>query len=280
MTTPVTLALLAMILIGTGDAINKRARQLDIPIGSYLIIQTIFYTSTVLLLVLVSGNIRLQPADLVYALFGAVSGFAGFTLMLSSLTHGHASINYAIFRSSFVFSTAAALLLLNERLLLTKVIGIALACSAIVLFFYQPKRNNAKHKSLITALAAMLAAASFQIIMKLSTHVFSSPLSFLLLMSIFFGGFVLFYNMISGSFRFPAKTFLLAPINGIFMAVATFFYVTALQRGELSTVVPIIQLSFVVTAILSALFLHENIGALKVFGIICAAIAITILGMF
>lgn len=269
-----------MMLIGAADAINKRARQQAVPIGSYLIIQSLSYTLIVLLLALLSGGIKWQRADLVFSLLAAIFGFAGFTLMLHSLTHGHASVNYAIFRSSFVFSAAAAVLLLNEQLYVSKIIGIALACLAIFLFFYEPKRQTVMHKSLFIAMVAMFVAAGFQLIVKLSTQVFSSPLSFILLMNIFFGIFVLVYNIIFGSFKFPGATFVFAPINGILMAIATFFYVTALQKGELSTAMPIIQLSFIITAISSALFLKEDIGMFKVLGIICAAIAIIILGIF
>jgi drug/metabolite transporter (DMT)-like permease len=280
LTPSITAAFLAMLLIGAADAINKRARQQAVPIGSYLIIQSLFYTLIVLVLALLSGGIKWQRADLVFSLLAAIFGFAGFTLMLHSLTHGHASVNYAIFRSSFIFSTAAAVLLLNERLYVSKIVGIALACLAIFLFFYEPKRQTLMHKSLFIAMVAMFVAAGFQLIVKLSTQVFSSPLSFILLTNIFFGIFVLVYNIIFGSFKFPGATFVFAPINGILMALATFFYVTALQKGELSTAIPIIQLSFIITAISSALFLKEGIGMLKVFGIICAAIAIMVLGIF
>jgi uncharacterized membrane protein len=280
MTTAISAALLAMMLIGAADTINKRARQRAVPIGSYLIVQSIFYTLIILLLASFSGGIKWQRADLVFGLLGAVFGFTGFTLMLHSLTHGRASVNYAIFRSSFVFSSAAALLMLNERLVISKTAGIALAVFALVLFFYEPKRQTVVFKSLITALIAMFVAAGFQLIVKISTRAFSSPLSFILLMNIFFAIFVLAYNIILGSFKFPRSTFLLAPFNGMLMGLGTFFYVTALQKGDLSTAIPIIQLSFIITAILSTIFLKEEIPIRKVFGIICAAIAIIILGIF
>ena len=275
----ITAAFLAMIFIGAADTINKRARQLAVPIGSYLIIQTVFYSLTILLMALLSSGIRWQHADLFYSLLGAIFGFAGFTLMLHSLTYGHASVNYAIFRSSFVFSTAAGIILLNERLFLTKILGIALACFAIFLFFYGSRPRTGKNKSLIIAMVAMLVAAGFQITLKLSTRVFTSPLSFILLMNLFFGLFVIVYNILFGIFKFPRATFVFAPTNGVLMAAATFFYVTALQKGELSTAIPIIQLSFIITAILSVIFLKEGIDVFKVIGIICAAIAIIVLGI-
>ena len=268
-----------MVLIGTADSINKHARQMAIPIGSYLIVQSISYTVVILFMALLSGGIRWQRADVVYGLLSAVFGFAGFTLMLHSLTHGQAGVNYAIFRSSFVFSAATAIVLLRETLYIGKISGIILTCLAIALFFYDPKHHSAVRKSLLTAFTAMLVAAGFQMIVKLSTRAFSSPLSYILLMNVFFCIFVVIYVIITHDFRFPRKTFVFAPVNGIMMALASFFYVTALQKGELSAVMPVIQLSFIITAIIAAVFLKDRIRARQIIGIICAGIAIVLMGI-
>jgi uncharacterized membrane protein len=198
--------------------------------------------------------------------------------MLHSLSHGHASVNYAIFRSSFVFSSAAAIVFLSEALSFGKIAAVITACCAVVLFFFEPKQHVTSNRSLIFALLAMLTAAGYQFIVKISTYVYSSPLSFILLMTLFFTSFVLLYNIVLRNWRFPKQTFIWAPINGILAASATFFYVTALHKGELSTAIPIIQLSFIITAVLSFLFLKERIRSLKIAGIILAALAIIILG--
>ncbi|UCF70128.1 MAG: DMT family transporter [candidate division WOR-3 bacterium] len=267
-----------MILIGSGDVVNKRARQLGVPIGSYLIVQSISYSVIVLMLAIIYGGIKWTNTDVIYSLLSAVFGFISVSLMLHSLTHGDAGVNYTIFRSSFVLSTAVAILLLHERISSYKILGIALACLAIFLFFYRNGRSGAKKRSLTVAIAAMVTAAGFQIIMKLSTNVFSSTLSFVLLMNLFFAIFVILYNLLFGTFRFPKQTFTLAPLNGVLMAMATLCYVTALKSGELSTSVPIIQLSFIITAMLSAKFLHEKFSMSKMIGILCAAVAIAVLG--
>jgi uncharacterized membrane protein len=228
---------------------------------------------------LLSGGIKWHASDIQFALLTAIFGFAGVTLMLHSLTQGHASVNYTIFRSSFVVSAAAAILLLGESLSPLKLVGILLTCLAIFTFFYEPGRFVAKKRSLLIAVLAMLTAAGFQIVLKMSTRVFSSPLSFILLMNLFFNIFVVIYNILFSDFKFPRATFLLAPANGILTAIATFFYVTALHKGELSTAVPVIQLSFIITAILSAKFLKEHLGAFRVAGIVCAAVSILVLGL-
>ena len=266
-----------MMLIGTGDVINKRARQAGIPIGSYLIVQSVFFTLIIFILALFSTGLEVQATDVVYGLMAAAFGFAGFTLMLHSLSHGHASVNYAIFRSSFVFSSAAAVMFLSEVLSAGKIAAVIAACMAIFLFFLESKQRVVVKRSLVLALVAMLVAAGFQFIVKISTYQYSSPLSFIFLMNLFFVTFVILYNIMFSNWKFPKQTFVWAPINGILMGSATLFYVTALHKGELSTAIPIIQLSFIITALLSHFALKEKIGSLKITGIIFAALAIIIL---
>lgn len=272
-------AFLAMLLIGTGDTINKKARQANIPIGSFLLIQSPSFTCTILIIALTSTSIQFYGRDMVYALIGAVLSFAAFTLMLHSLTHGYASTNYAIFRLSFIFSSGAAILFLHEGVTVNKGIGIVLATCAIILFLYTPRQGVSTKKALIFAISAMILAACWHIILKLATRVYSSTPSFLLLMTLFFNGMVVIYNIFSDGFRIPRKTFLFAPANGVAMAIGTFFFLTALSKGEVSTVTPIVQLSFLVTLMLSVLFLKERINAVQIIGIICAAIAIVVLGL-
>ncbi len=119
-------ALIALILIGISDSINKRARQVHIPIRSYLLIEAPFFTCTILIIALLQTGIKISCVDITYSLIGAVLSFAAFTLMLHSLNHGFAHINYAIFRLSFVFSYTAALIFLHEKIGLSKVIGLVL----------------------------------------------------------------------------------------------------------------------------------------------------------
>ena len=273
-------ALLAMTLIGTADAINKQARKANIPIGSYLLIQAPFFTSVILIITIMFTGIKISTTDILFSLVGAIFSFAAFTLMLHSLTYGYASINYAIFRLSFIFSSVTAIIFLSESLSLGKGIGIILATCAILLFFYNPKQKVIQKKSLVFAICAMVSGSCFQLTLKFATQVFSSLPSFLLLMSIFFACFVVIYNTIFGNFKIPRKTFVYAPFNGILMALGSLFLLAALSRGEVSLVTPIVQLSFLITLILSVLYLKEKINVSQTVGIICAAIAIIILGNF
>jgi drug/metabolite transporter (DMT)-like permease len=272
-------ALLALFFIGTADAINKRARQRAIPIGSYLLIQAPFFTITILIITLLHGGLKITTGDIVYAGIGVLFSFAAVTLMLHSLTHGYASVNYAIFRLSFISSAAAGIIFLHEILTIGKTVGIVLAACAIFLFFYNPKQRIVRKKSMMLAVMAMVLATCYHLTLKYATHIFSSTPSFLLLMSLFFFCLVVIYTIVTGSFTIPAATFFYAPFNGILMALGTLCGISALAQGDVSTVIPIIQLSFLITLILSITLLKERINFLQIIGIICAAVAIVLLGI-
>lgn len=275
---PVFYALIALILIGISDSINKRARLKHIPIRSYLLIEAPFFTCTALIIALAQTGITINSVDILYSLIGAVFSFAAFTLMLHSLTHGYAHINYAIFRLSFVFSSTAALIFLHEKIGFSKLLGLVFAVLAIALFFYTPKRQKTLKTALMIAIGAMLINAVYQVFLKLATRVYFSTPSFLFLMSIFFGLMVIIYNLIEGKIVVPRATFLYAPIHGIMMALGTLFYINAVSLGEVSKIVPIVQLSFIITLIISATFLKEKVNIYRFTGIVLAVLAIAVLG--
>lgn len=271
-------ALIALVLIGISDSINKKARQARVPVRSYLLIEAPFFTLAVLSVALMQTGIKIQSADILYSLIGAVFSFAAFTLMLHSLTHGFAHINYAVFRLSFVFSSAAALIFMNEKIGSGKVLGLAFAVFAIVIFFFAKNRQKTVKSALVVAICAMFINAIYQIFLKLATRVYSSSPSFLFLMSIFFGIFIIIYNLIMGKISIPRETFMYAPLHGIIMAIGTLFYINAVALGEVSTVVPIVQLSFLITLAISATFLKEKVYIQRLIGILLAVLAIVFLG--
>ncbi|HEX7319577.1 MAG TPA: DMT family transporter [bacterium] len=268
-------ALLALILIGIGDAINKKARLDGIPISSYLLVQTPCFGLTILVITLARGGIRIAPSEIMLAIIGTALSFAAFTLMLHSLSRGQASINYAIFRLSFVFSSIAAIVLLNEACHATKVIGVACAFAAIVLF----SLKSGAQSPVITAVAAMFLNSGYQVVLKIATRTMILLPAFLLAMSLMFFVAVIAYYLWSGHPPVPKRTFLYAPANGLIMSLGTLSTLFSLSRGDLSTVTPLTQLSFIVTAAVSVLFLKERLTLLNWIGIAIAVIAIAILGL-
>lgn len=267
-------------LIGTADVINKLARKSQIPIESYLLIQSPIFSCIILFITLSLNGINICTKDIFYCLIGAIFSFSAFTIMLHSLTHGCASINYTVFRLSFIFSSTAAIVFLNETITRGKLIGITLVLMAILLFFHSSNKTVVLKKSLMIAVIAMLLSACFQFILKLAALQNTSSPSFLLFMSLFFLAIVVLYNIFRGHFSIPRKTFLYAPLNGCLMAIGTLSIIFALSTGEASIVLPIVQLSFLVTGVLAVILLKEKINLNQIIGIIFAATAIVILSWF
>lgn len=267
-----------MILNGTADAINKRSRQLNIPISSYLLIQAPAFSLTILIIALLFAGLKVRLVDILVSLAAAVFSFAAFTMMLHSLTQGYASINYAIFRLSFVFSSLAAVIIFGEVVTVSKCLGVLLAIGAIIFFFYYPGHTQVLRKASSMAFWAMLLGACFHLILKFATTINTSVPTFLFLASIFFGLMVVIYSLLNHSFTVPRRAIFYASLNGILMSLGTFGLLLALAKGAVSTVTPIVQLSFLITAVLSAAFLKEKLNRFQVIGLGCAAVAIILLG--
>jgi uncharacterized membrane protein len=270
-------ALYALICIGTGDAINKRARQVGIPVGTYLLVQNPFFLLAILFIALFTTGIHFSRADIIYSIVVAVFSFAAFTLMLHSLGKGHASVNYAVFRLSFVFSSALALVIFNETPTLNRGIGILVAAAALFVFFRGTGARTKLKKSLLYAIAAMICNVLFQLSLKCATTVYTASPSFLLSTAFFFSLLVIAFNLMHRPGPIPKMTFFYAPLNGVLSALGALFMLIALDQGEVSFVFPLIHMSFVVTFVIAIGLLGEKPGRMQIIGVICAAVAIMVL---
>lgn len=248
-------AIYALICIGTADAVNKRARQAGIPVSTYLLVQSPFFLCMALVIALFTTGIRFSRLDIIYSMVVAVFSFAAFTLMLHSLGKGYASINYAIFRLSFVFSSALALVIFNEVFTYSKVIGIVVAAAALFVFFRGTGSGATLKKALMFAVAAMIFNVLYMLSLKFATTVYSASPSFLLSTSFFFSLMVIGYNLFNRKVSIPKITFLYAPLNGILSALGALFMLIALSQGEVGFVFPLIHMSFIVTFVIAISFL-------------------------
>jgi transporter family protein len=266
-------ALIAILLIGGGDAVSKKARLDGIPISRYLLFQSPVFSAIVLLIALNTGGLKLTRVDFLYSLVGGVLSFGAFAVMLHSLTRGQASTNYAIFRISFVFSSAAAVVIFHETISPMKIVGVVLAVCAILLFFGPGARAT------LTAVGAMAINAGFQLFLKAAARVVGSGGSFLFLMSLVFMVLTIIYNIAGSRDRLMLRATRYAIPNGILMGIGTLCVIGALAHGEASRVLPVVQLSFVITAAAAALFLGEKLTRLHLAGIVSAVLAIGLLAL-
>ena len=275
---PLFLAICALFLMGAADAVSRRARQLDVPVGTYLLVQTPFFMITAIAASLLFCGFDFSVAAWGYAAVSAALAFSATVLLVKSLKFGKASVNVVIFRLSFVFSTAAALFMFEETLSPAKVLGLATAGLAIALFALDIQ-GSVERESLCHAVAAMVLAAGLQLVWACAAKARVQPASFLLAQSLSFtvpAAIYAYYGRRDGANHRALKY---APINGVLTASGTLAALAAMDKGEVSTTIPIVQLSFVVTVFLSVLFLRERVTLPKVAAGLLAVIAVVMLGV-
>ncbi len=79
--------------------------------------------------------------------------------------------------------------------------------------------------------------------------------------------------------KFSKESFKFLIWGGILSGLAQLFFFLALRSGKIHTVVPIRNLSLVVTVLLGFIFLSEQITYTKGLGLLCASAAIVLLSI-
>ena len=111
-----------MLCFGVADLIYKRAAAAGIKAGEFLMLQAWIFAPGVTLYAWLTGTLDLQPA----ALWGALAGLFLFVAsynFVQSLQGGAVSTNAPIFRLNFTLTAALAIVLLGETLTLAKAAG-------------------------------------------------------------------------------------------------------------------------------------------------------------
>ncbi len=278
---PILLALVSMLAQGASDFLYKKAQDSGIALESYLLVEAVPFAATALLFGYILGDASPNRAALIYGPIFGVFSFCGIFLFVTSLREGEAGVNTLIFRLNFVLAALIAILFLGERWTASLGAGLLLAVLAIasvtILGGRRGKRVRLSRPAALAALA-MLFFAVLNIIFKVAVSA-GGNVAFL----IFFGACAwmvcAFSVMVARRrFHFPANNWRYLPMTGCLKSVAFFLMLYAFRAGgAASVVVPIVQLSFLVTVALAVLFLGERIDRTKGFGLAFALAALFML---
>jgi uncharacterized membrane protein len=126
------------------------------------------------------------------------------------------------------------------------------------------------------ALAALVFFGIGDLIYKRGTAAGALPHQLLMVQSWVLTASVTVYGFWTGTLRFGAGMGWGA-LAGLFMMVAFYNFAHSLQSGQISINAPVFRLSFVITAALALLVLHEPLRAYKVAGITLALVAVWLL---
>jgi drug/metabolite transporter (DMT)-like permease len=278
----VVLALGAMVFYGLADLVYKRAAAAGVQAHHFLMVQAFCFAPGIILYGLITGT--LAPGK--GMLWGMGAGLLMFIALYNfarSLARGAVSINAPVFRLSFALTAALAVLLLGEPLTAWKLAGLAAALAAVWLLLAggesgQPPERRVSRSSLVQVLVATAAMAVVNLFYKLGTLAGGSPATVL-------AGQASVFIVLATGFAWttdrgirPSRTsWSHAPVAAVLLLFATVMLLAGLTRGEASVLVPVAQMSFVVTAALGLILLREPFTLRKAAGLLFALAALACL---
>ena len=284
--------------LGLSDFLNKRAMSEGVRRTQFLVVQSVFFTLTTLVMLPLVGGFE-WSYELWYAVACGAITFISYVFVLRALETGEASVAVPIYRMSFGITVILAVAFLGEEITPRKVLGFALIIIALIALTAingRSKAEDAYHSSeglplgkggMLRTSAALAAAFAVVAMVTIGIKGFlykvgvsegAPPTTFALVQSLTFLPIAVTYALYyDRNLKMERKTWSTAPWNGVLTAMASLLLLAALIEGDASVAVPISQLCFVVTAVLAVIVFRERLTPLRIAGIISAVIAVLVL---
>ena len=273
-----------MFFYGLGDVIFKIAARKGLPSHQFLIMQTIFFLPSALVLGIASSSIQFGIPFL-YGMSAGVTLYFALLYFAISLSVGDVSVVAPVFRSSFILSATLAIIFLNEPLTVYKILAFFLLVIAAFLLLSNLNvqvshvaQSAQKNRTIRTLAIATVLLGITGFIYKLGAIAGGNSISILTGQAfIFFTlAFLSCYHK-EKKIIFVWKYLYLGFSAALFLFLGLYLLLEALKYGPASTIVPISQMSFVVTAIVGIFIFKEKILWQKILGLACSIGAIILL---
>ena len=260
------------------DLIYRAVQRKGIDPPTFVFYQSVTFTVTIWSIAIATGQVsNILPSTWLFGLPFGLLAYIGLLLFFTSLREGSVSVNAPIFRLSFVITSVAAIFILHEPLNMPKLIGILLAVAGVLaLSDLAALRSGrgASPRSMLMLLAATLAFGIAGVLNKEATNQGSATIPLVVVSTITFNGSSLIRMLLSRKLRPNPLTMYMAPLVGILQLSWSLLLIESLQTGDASISFPIVQLSFVLTAILAVAFLRERVTKGLVTGLSASTLAV------
>lgn len=224
-------------------------------------------------------------ATVIWGVISGIFSVGGNLLMLDAMRTMPAGVCSTIYRLNLVPATLGAVLLLDETLEVYQYAAIVLACIAVIGFIpCQKKGGKASAAGIIMMLIASLMRAGMGLSYKYGFTVGADENAVVAINGILWiaGGICYSFYMwkrTKGAEAFlPDKKILgYGSLSGLLVAGITLTMAKALSLGNASIVLPIMQMSFILTALLGTVILKEKLSLINIIAMLCGAAAILLL---
>jgi uncharacterized membrane protein len=278
MTPGLGLALGAMLCFGASDLIYKRGASAGIKPGEFLMAQAWIFCPGVTLYAWLAGALDVHRS----ATWGALAGLFLFVALLNftrSLQGGAVSTNAPIFRLNFTLTAALAILLLGETFTLAKGLALLLALIAVWLLLAEAGAESGKSDwfSLGRVLIATAAMALTNFFYKVGLQHGALPETMVAAQAWVFSSLATLFELLRARrLTVPRRGWSYAAMAALALFGAFVLLMHALAVGPASVLVPVAQMSFVMTALWGAAMFHEKLDARKYIGLAVAAVALVL----
>lgn len=212
------------------------------------------------------------------AALGVLSYFT-YLLLILSLEAGDASLNITLYRMNFVVASILAVWILQEQLTVNKILGVILLILAILIFSSSAKHSgHLINKGLKYSIAACFMASILNMSTKIALN--SGINTYTLLFYRFCTVFIITLATViikKVPLVPPRKLGLMSGISGVLLFMAISLIYVALGSEEVIVIIPLSQMSFVITAIMSFIFLKEPLNGKKAAGISLAVLCVLLI---
>lgn len=275
----IQLALIAMVFYGLSDWMYKSAASEGVQSHHFMAIQSMLFTPGILLYGYVTQSFYFEKSFFC----GMTNGFITFLALynfLGSLKSGAVSVIAPIFRLSFIITTILAVFFLDERFTLLKFLALCASLCAVFLLLGGEKKTSISQKALIQVIIATVLMGVASFIYKVGTLWGGTPAT------IITGQVSIFFPLALGFAFYKDRGFYPIPVAwkygasaSIFFLIALILLLSGLTIGEASTLVPISQMGFIVTALMGYFLLKEPFTIRKYLGLACAFSALIFLSI-
>lgn len=265
----VGLAFGAMVFYGLADWVYKRAAASGVQAHHFLALQAWFFAPGIFLYGLATGTLVLG-VPFVWGMAAGVLLFVALYHFARSLGSGAVSVVVPVFRLSFALTAALAMWILGEPLTGWKLAGLAASLVAVWLLLAGGPASAARAtaSSVLRVVIATVAMALVNLLYKLAAIAGGSPAAVLAgQASAFFPMATLFALLRDRGFHPPRGAWRYGATAAVLLLFGLLMLLAGLRHGEASVLVPVAQLSFVVTAGFGFVFLRETLTLRKAFGL-------------
>jgi drug/metabolite transporter (DMT)-like permease len=280
----VHLALGAMLCYGLVDWVYKRAAGLGVPAHQMLMAQALFFAPGMYGYALLTGTL-VAGASFLWGMAAGLFIFVALYAFNRSLADGAVSVVAPVFRLSFAITAALAVWLLDEPLDAWRIAGLGAALAAVVLLVgggpvagSAGGKGRLRGRALLQVAIATVAMGLVSFFYKLGAAAGGGGATVLCGQAAVFAPLAIGVAcMRDRGFRVPRRVLPHAATTAFLLFAGVLMLIAGLARGDASVLVPIAQLSFVVTALLGLVVLREPLTPRKAAGLACAIAALVCL---